>query len=78
MSIEKKLTKLHDLLCEELTKRLKNGEGADPVSPSTLNVIRQFLRDNNIDGALAENDGLQDLLRELPEDLKNAYTKSEH
>ena len=70
MSIEKKLNKLHELLCDELMDRLKNGEDGERPAPATLNVIRQFLRDNNIEGSLEENEDLQKLLQELPPEFK--------
>lgn len=74
MTVEKKLTKLHELLCDELTDRLKNGEGeGERAAPATLNVIRQFLRDNNIDGSPEDNEALQDLLKELPADFKKSF-----
>lgn len=76
MKIEKKLTKLHELLCDELTDRLKNGEGdGERPAPATLNVIRQFLRDNSIDGTLEDNEALQELVNELPEEFKKSFVQ---
>lgn len=75
MKIEKKLTKLHELLCDELTERLKNGEDGERAAPATLNVIRQFLRDNSIDGTLEDNEALQTLVDELPEEFKKTFVQ---
>lgn len=76
MKTEKKLNLLHDLLCDELIERLKNGEGdGEKVAPATLNVIRQFLRDNSIDGSLEDNEALQTLVNELPEEFKKSFVQ---
>jgi hypothetical protein len=64
---EKKLSKLHEMLCDELLKRLKGGEDQEPLSASELNVIRQFLKDNNIDGLPAEGSALGEVVKSLPE-----------
>lgn len=45
----KDLTAMHEVLCKVLLEQLKN----DP-SPQMLNVARQFLRDNGIDGIATE------------------------
>lgn len=72
--VEKKLTKLHELLCDELTQRLKDGEGEDgKAAPATLNVIRQFLRDNHIDGAMEGDSPFAELMKELPDDFKKSF-----
>jgi hypothetical protein len=53
------LGKIHQLLADELTKRLLEGEATGktnesgepviiPASAATLNTIRQFLKDNGI------------------------------
>ena len=76
MSVEKKLTALHGLLCDELMEQLKEGEDGERPAPAVLNVIRQFLRDNNIDSSLEENDALQDLIKELPQDFKENFGKT--
>lgn len=71
---DEKLRKLHDLLCDELTDRLLNGEetedGKVPVKANTLNVIRQFLKDNNIDAIPVENSRLNNLINELPPEFR--------
>ena len=78
--VEQKLTALHGLLCDELTKQLEGMEDEDghavPAPPALLNVIRQFLKDNSIDG-FADNDSpLADLIDELPEEFKQAFNSS--
>jgi len=61
-----KLEELHELLAEELKKRLLSGE----ASSSELNVIRQFLRDNHIAGLPTEDNHLGQLISSLPEALR--------
>jgi hypothetical protein len=73
MSLEKKLMKLHEMLCDELIERLQSGEDGERPAPATLNVIRQFLRDNSIDGTLEDNDALKSLVEELPEEFKKTF-----
>lgn len=78
MSVEKKLSKLHELLADELTNRIVNGETTDdgvvvPAKASTLNVIRQFLKDNNVDAIPAEGSALSGLIDSLPEDFKTSF-----
>ena len=62
----KELEELHALLAKELKERLVSGE----CSPAELNVIRQFLRDNKIDGIPADNSAFGDLVNSLPEHLR--------
>lgn len=69
------LSKLHAQLCDELLKRLKEGEddgegGKVPAKAPTLNVIRQFLKDNNVDALPAEDSPLGKLVDELPEEFR--------
>jgi len=64
MSTEKKLSKLHEMLCDELTKRLN---GDEPLTASELNVIRQFLKDNNVDALPTDDSPLAEVLKSLPE-----------
>lgn len=59
-----KLTKLHEMLCDELTRRLKDGES---LTASELNVIRQFLKDNNVDAIPAEGSALENVIQNLPD-----------
>ena len=70
-----KLSQLHDKLCDELLSRLKDGEQDDegelkPVKAPTLNVIRQFLKDNNVDALPADTSPLGKLVDELPEEFR--------
>lgn len=70
------LNELHTLLCEELTDAVKNGQEIvtkdgikirTKASPALLNVIRQFLKDNNVEGAAEIKDSpLAGLLKNLP------------
>lgn len=74
------LADLHELLAKELTKRLKEGEidkdgEVVPIKAPTLNVIRQFLKDNSIDGLPTEGSALGELLSQLPEEFKKGTTK---
>lgn len=70
---ENALADLHAQFAKLLTERLKNGEGLDeegnkiPVKPATLNVIRQFLKDNDITALPVEGSPLGDLHSELPD-----------
>ena len=66
---EKKLSKLHELLTDKLTDIVKR----EDVSSAELNVVRQFLRDNNIDGLPVEGTALGELVSQLPDDFKAAY-----
>ena len=67
-----KLSKLHDLLADKLTKIIQSEE----VTASELNVIRQFLRDNGIDAIPAENSAMGDLVAALPESFKTSFTRN--
>ena len=71
MDKEKKLSSLFDLVCEELTGRISNGE----ATPTDLNVARQLLKDNNITAHPAEKSPLASLSNALPfpsvEDVKD-------
>ncbi|MBT4680401.1 MAG: hypothetical protein HOB69_11180 [Flavobacterium sp.] len=53
---------LHGLLARHLADKLVSGE----CSPADLNVIRQFLRDNNIECLGENNDDIQSIVKELP------------
>ena len=64
--MSEKLKELHEVLANELLKRVK-----DPDAKSAdLNVARQFLKDNNIDAVPVEDSPLQKLIEELPFDEK--------
>ena len=73
--MEDKLSELHAQLCEELLTRLKEGEQDDeghrvPAKASTLNVIRQFLKDNNVTSTAADDSPLGRLVGELPPEFR--------
>ncbi|CAA2141616.1 hypothetical protein [Hyphomicrobium sp. ghe19] len=70
------LGSLHGELAKAFTDILKDGEGKDeagkkiPAKASTLNVIRQFLKDNEITAALTPKSPLGDLTGALPTDFE--------
>ena len=57
-----KLEALQDLLIEEFTQRIKEGDAA----PSLLNAARQLLKDNNIHSSVSEGSPLTELVNVLP------------
>lgn len=59
---EEKLGTLFDLVCEDLTGRIKTGE----ASSTDLNVARQLLKDNGITAAPIEGNILDTLSNALP------------
>ena len=77
MSVENKLTALHEMLCDELIARLKDGDGGEGVTtPATFNVIRQFLKDNHVEFLDGDDDNpMAELMRDLPESLKAQFNK---
>lgn len=54
--------KLHQVLGEQLLARVESGE----ATASELNVARQFLKDNGIDGTVEQSDPLANLAKILP------------
>jgi hypothetical protein len=58
----KTLKDLHEVLAEELLKRVKDPE----AKASDLNVARQFLKDNGIEAIPTDNSPLKSLVDELP------------
>ena len=58
----KTLKDLHEVLAEELLKRVKDPE----AKASDLNVARQFLKDNGIEAIPIDNSPLKSLVDELP------------
>ena len=60
---EELLEGLHNALAEEMKRMLEAGG----LSASDLNVIRQFLKDNGIDAALAEGGTLPGLAEKMAE-----------
>mgnify|MGYP001449283251 FL=1 len=59
------MDELHNKLAEVLLERVKE----DEVKASDLNVARQFLKDNGIEGVPVEDSTLKNLVDELPFDL---------
>jgi len=57
-----KLIELHSILAEQLLKKVKE----EDVKASDLNVARQFLKDNGIDGLPTNDNPLGHLIDELP------------
>ena len=60
---EDQLAGLHGMLASYFQTRLQSGE---PLAPSELNTIRQFLKDNGIDCIGSENPALNDITQNLP------------
>lgn len=54
--------KLHQVLTEELLARVESGN----ATSAELNVARQFLKDNGIDGTIEQSDPLANLAKVLP------------
>ena len=57
------LASLHGCFALHLMERLKSGD----ATASDLNVIRQFLKDNNINCAGEQSDTMKELAASLPE-----------
>jgi hypothetical protein len=76
---EETMDKIHELLAQDMLKRIRDGEpvlvgkGEEqrierlPPSAATLNVIRQFLKDNHIEGIPAKESPLGKLVDSLPD-----------
>lgn len=56
------LPRLHEILAEELTRRILSGE----ATSADLNVARGFLKDNGIEAGTEQSDPLADLAKTLP------------
>jgi hypothetical protein len=56
------LEDLHTTLAEELLRRIKAGD----ESPALLNVARQFLRDNGVEGLPVADSALSELIQAMP------------
>ena len=65
--VDKVLDELHIELAQTLLDRVRSGE----AKASDLNVARQFLKDNGIEGLPVENTPLKDLVDELPFEEEN-------
>jgi len=66
-NMSEKLKELHEVLANELLKRVSNPE----AKSADLNVARQFLKDNNIDAVPVDDSPLRKLIEELPFDAKD-------
>ena len=64
--IAKTLDELHIELAQLLLDKIRSGD----AKASDLNVARQFLKDNGIEGLPVDNTPLKDLVDELPFDEK--------
>ena len=62
--LQKLLDSLHTELAQELLDKVRSGE----AKASELNVARQFLKDNGIEGLPVDNSPLKSLVEELPFD----------
>lgn len=72
MSATKELLgELHSAIVAELLQRIKTGE----ASAAELSTAIRFLKDNNIEAIGAENEGLTELMKALPDfDSEEYYT----
>ena len=59
----KVLETLHECLAKELLGKIKSGE----AKAGDLNVARQFLKDNGIEGLPVEKNPMQELMNNLPD-----------
>ena len=60
-------TELAKVLKKHVSKKYTDEEGNDAPPPAAiLNVARQFLKDNNIDGVAVEGSPLGELAQRLP------------
>ena len=67
--LNKTLELLHENLAVELLNKVKSGE----ATASEMNVARQFLKDNGIEGLPVDNSPLKALVDELPFDNDESY-----
>ena len=68
--LSKLLDELHTELAQELLDKVRSGE----AKASELNVARQFLKDNGIEGLPVDNTPLKELVDELPfEEKEGSY-----
>ena len=82
--LKKLMAELQEALTEELLDRVQNGEvdeegNRTPASSAVLNVARQILKDNGIDGTAPASDEdkfaqLKKHLDDLPFDAEDAST----
>ena len=64
MSMQKKMSELHTELADKLLEVVRDPE----AKASELNVVRQFLKDNEITQLPTDNTILKQILDELPFD----------
>ena len=62
MNIEK-LNNLHSALTDTLLEKVTSGD----AKAGDLNVARQFLKDNGIECIPTEKNGMEDLMKNLPD-----------
>ena len=68
--IDKVLDQLHVELAQQLLDKVRSGD----AKASDLNVARQFLKDNGIEGLPVDNTPLKELVDELPfEEIEGSY-----
>lgn len=60
---EELLGLLHDVVAQDLIKRLSSGE----ATAAEINAAIKFLKDNGIEAVATENSKLKDLSNSLPE-----------
>lgn len=66
------LSQLHEVLAEDLLRRIKSGE----ATASDLNVTRQFLKDNGVECVGRKNPKTKQLVDELsriPDDMDSLH-----
>ena len=70
MKLQKLLDQLDTDLAQELLDKVRSGK----AKASELNVARQFLKDNGIEGLPVDNTPLKELVDELPfEEKEGSY-----
>jgi len=67
MSNNKRLDQIMSELHEELANQLLGQVMAGDTTASILNVARQFLKDNGIDGVPTQGNPLDNLIHSLPD-----------
>jgi len=65
--LNKILDELHTELAETLLDKIRSGE----AKSSDMNVARQFLKNNGIEGLPVDNTAMKDLVDELPFEEEN-------
>tara|TARA_B110001454_G_C12436350_1_gene315812 strand:+ start:93 stop:320 length:228 start_codon:yes stop_codon:yes gene_type:complete len=65
--LSKLMDELHMELAQELLDKVRSGE----AKASELNVARQFLKDNGVEGLPVDNSPFKELVDELPFNEEN-------